>query len=142
MRAYIIMVAAAAVLSAFCDILIPKGWQKYIGILTGAVLLTVLISPVITLRGGKMPEIVLPEQDYIEYDVDSEVKEELKKRVEEDIAERLMSEFGVSCRAQAEITAQDGKITGVGEITLDCAANERISARLKEIYGCERVVFG
>ena len=142
MRSYIIMVAAAAVLSAFCDILIPKGWQKYIGILTGAVLLTVLISPLITLRGGKLPELVLPEQEYIEYDVNAEIKQELQKRVETDISERLMAEFGVDCRARVQITTQDENITGVGEIALDCAEDGRISARLKEIYGCERVVFG
>lgn len=142
MRSYILAVAAAAVLCAFCDILIPKGWQKYISILTGAVLLSVLISPVITLRGGKMPELVLPEQDYVEYDVAKQVQEELKKRVEEDVTERLASEFGIECRAQAQISAEDGKITGVREIALDCGANAQLETRLKEIYGCERVVFG
>lgn len=141
MRGYIITLATASVLAAFCDILIPVGWRKYIGVLTGAIMLIILISPLAKLHGENPETLVLPEADYIEFDINEEVAEQLKERVIGDIKLRLLEEFGTDTNPDVEIDISEGHINGVSTIYLDCDENSHISERLLQVYGCERVVF-
>jgi hypothetical protein len=141
MRSYILTLATAAICAALCDIIVPPSWKKYIGFATGAMLLISLIKPLNFLSQKELSPILPQDFSYTEYDVSKEVADELKTRVEEDVSARILSEFGISCRAFVELEISDGKIAGVNRIELDTAENERISARLFEVYGCERVIF-
>ena len=141
MRGYILSVAAAAALGTFCDVLLPREWKKYAGILTGAILLITLITPWAKLKNPKLLTFDLPQGEYEQYDVMSEIERELAKRVEEDICLRMKEEFNIDCAARAEIKVQDGKISGVQKITLSCGKNSAAAARLYEVYGCGEVVF-
>ena len=49
MKEYILTVAAAAVLSAIAAISVPKNWVGYIRLITGAVILCSIISPVMNI---------------------------------------------------------------------------------------------
>lgn len=141
MRGYITAVAAAAIMSAFADILIPKSWQKYVSILTGAILLITLTSPLIRLRGITIPSLTMPDNGYIEYDLEGEVQATLEDNISSDIEERLKSEFGINCRASVVLLLDDGKITGIKEIVLYCNENNAVTNRLAEVYGCSSILY-
>lgn len=140
MREYIISVATAAIISALSEVLIPKNWQKYAGLLTGALLLLTLIKPLMTFRGIDLPEFTVPEITYAEYDTSSEVKDALETNIEGDIKERLKAEFKTVANADVQVsTDEDDNITGVLEIALDITESPKISARLYEIYAPEKI---
>ncbi len=140
MREYILSVATAAIISALSEVLIPKNWQKYAGLLTGALLLLTLIKPLMTFRGIDLPEFTVPNISYTEYDTSSEVKKSLEANIEGDIKERLKAEFKTVANADVRVsTDEDDNITGVLEIALDIKESPKISARLMEIYAPEKI---
>ncbi len=141
MREYIASVAAAAIMAAAADNFVPAKWQKYVSLLTGAVLLLTLISPLLKIRAIEIPSLALSENSVVEYDLSKEVEDELKARVEKDISTRLFEEFGVKTGARAELEVSEGKIGGVRKITLNCKENAEITKRLKEVYGCADIEY-
>ncbi len=141
MKAYILTVSAAAIMSAFADSLVPKKWQKFVSLFTGALLLITIIMPILKLRGIELSSIRVPNSTNIEYDIQNEVETKLKKRVEEDIENRIKDEFGKNISAEAELGIKDGKIEGVKKIRLDAKKDERITARLLEVYDCKSIEY-
>lgn len=141
MREYITAVAAVAVMAAAADVLIPKSWQKYISILTGAIILITLTSPLLKLRGISPPTLSLPEGEYTEFSPADEVQSELCERVENDISARIESEFGIKTSASVKFGISEGKIIGVKEILLRTKENSAITARLQEVYGCNNIIW-
>lgn len=142
MREYILSVASAAVLSALSEVLMPKSWQKYAGLLTGALLLITLIKPLMTLRGIELPAFTVPKIEYTEYDTSLAVKNTLEENIEGDIKERMKAEFKVVVNADVSInTDEDGLIKGVREISLDMKQSQAIGARLNEIYAPQKIVW-
>ncbi len=139
MKAYITAVAAAAIMAAFSDNLVPVKWQKYAGLLTGAVLLLTLISPLIKLRNIDIPHIGELDSSVVEYDIAYEVEEELKKRIEADIESRIEEEFDVNIIAEVKLNIKEDKIQGVERITLSNSKDARIEQRLNEVYGCSNI---
>lgn len=141
MREYITSVAAVAVIAAACDVLVPKSWQKYVSILTGAVILITLTSPLLKLNGISVPTLSFPESGYKEFSPEDEIAEELCKRVEADISDRLENEYGIKTTARVTLGISDGKICGVEEIILYTKENSSVSARLYEVYGCSNIIW-
>ncbi len=141
MRGYICQVAAVAIIVALTDVLIPKNWQKYISILTSAMLLITLTSPLLNLRGIAMPDFSLPEGEYREYSLESEVATTLKQEVEKDIKKRLAREFNAASDAEVTLNIKDEKIAGVEKIILYADENAQITARLREVYGCNNIIW-
>ncbi len=141
MKGYITAVAAVAIMAALADVLIPKGWQKYISILTGAIVLITLTSPLIRFRGISPPTFSVPDISYRKYSVEDEVEYELKKRIEEDISARLEDEFNIKAISEVKLSVSDGKITGVKEITVFAKENATAAARLSEIYGLNKIIW-
>ncbi|MBS7298456.1 MAG: hypothetical protein KIG65_05180 [Eubacteriales bacterium] len=141
MKGYICTVAAVAIMAALADILIPKNWQKYISILTGAILLISLTSPLLKLRGISVPSFSLPETKYTEYSMEEQISQELTKEIEADISNRLKKEFDITARARAELELNDDKIARVREIIIFAKENNTASARLREVYGCNNIIW-
>lgn len=141
MQKYISAVACAAVICGLCDVLIPKSWQKYIGILTGALLLAALISPLQGLGVSGTLQLSFDDAGIKSYDLSSEVEKTLENNICADIESRILTEFSVNTSADVEISACDGKITGVDKISLSCAENEQIRARLYEVYAANNIIF-
>lgn len=147
MRAYIISVASAAVLSAVINMLSPERWGKYIGVLTGLVVAAAIVRPVLSLVDGDiLSDIQIKTDTAAEAGMDvfySELRAEFEERVSGDIKERLLREFGTDCEVSVEArTADDGRILGIGSITvhgghLDNAA----AARLHDIYDAGEVIW-
>lgn len=142
MRAYIIMVVGAAVMSAFADLLAPGNWRKYVKIATGLVILAVLLTPLIRLKDANLfsgSSAQTQSAEEYEKQYTSGVEKQLEENVEKDAAERIAAEFDTDARVSAEIdTTSDGKIKGVRRLYVHTAKNELgIQRRLAEVYGVE-----
>lgn len=140
MKEYIITIAAAAVTASLADLLAPKEWEKYIRLIIGFLILSVIIAPISKFKNA---EILSPPISY-EFDtskVKDTVSRELEKNIEEDIKQRIKQEYKLDIEAEAEIeTDSEHNITGVKAICVKTWKNPPgMTDRLKEIYGCEQV---
>ncbi len=139
MERYITSVAIAAVMAGFADNFVPKSWQRYVSLLTGAILLITLITPFLNLRNIEPLKLGISEDDYISYNIENEVVADLSKRIEEDIRERLFSEFGIKTEAKVKLKIENDTIMGVEKISLNCKKRNDVTALLTELYGCDDI---
>ena len=140
MKEYIITIAVAALVAALADILAPKEWDKYIRVIIGFLILSVLLAPIAEFRHAR----ILPVTDSFEVSdepLKDSVSEELRRRVEQDIEERIADEYGVNVTASVSIDIDsEHNIRGVKAIRLRCWQNpDGMLDRIKNIYGCEKV---
>lgn len=110
MKEYVTVIAGAAILSVLADILSPEQWRKYIKIVTGFVIISVIISPVAKLKNIDLFDGI----DYnntISADITDYrskwVAEEFEVRVENDIKERVMNDYGKNCDVDVKISIND-----------------------------------
>lgn len=141
MQKYILAVSCAAVICGLCDILMPKSYRKYIGILTGASLLSVLLSPFGISGGFDLPEFDSGDIQIRDYDVNALIEEQLCENLCRDIEARLDDEFSIKARARVKTDCENGKIRGVSEISLSCAENSAVRERLFEVYAAKSIIF-
>lgn len=140
MREYIITMSVAALVASVMEIFAPKEWEKYIKLAIGLIILSIIISPVVKFRDAKIlpqtPSYKINENAF--YD---EIAREMKKNVEQDIAERLKTEFDVDAKVETELTIDDEhNIKGVNIIRIRTWKNpDGMIERLKKIYGCDRI---
>ena len=140
MREYIMTMSAAAIVAAVFELLAPKEWDKYVRLGAGLVILTIMLSPIIKLKSGRIEPI--PETKNINESVFyDEIAESLKKRIEQDIETRLRGEFGVNAEAEVEIEVdEEHNIKGVKRIRLKTHKKvNKMAERLEEVYGCDTV---
>ncbi len=143
MKAYILTIIGATLLSAYASNLAPESWRKYVKIITGLVLIICILSPVKSLVSTDLfTDFDIGEYGSIEGRTQEEiVADELRERIETDIEERMKKEFNLGVDARVKISVNDrGAIEGVKEIrvsggTLTPAAK----ARLSEVYGTDEV---
>lgn len=145
MKTYIIQIVGAALLSVFADMMSPAGWKKYMGIITGIILLTVIITPVARLKGvdilsdySESRDITLA-GDELYSDM---LKNEFSKSVALDIKERIRQEFAKEVSVEADVTVNEkGNIDKISSITLTGEGlNEKIAERISFIYDVDEVI--
>jgi len=144
MTSYISSIIGAAILSGIASLLSPASWRKYVGIVSGIVILCTLIAPLSDIRVTELFSADIPPAEVRTEDGEElrlrMVRDELKRRIEADIEERLLKEFGERVKASADIgVSADGKITGVNAIVTDRKISAAASRRLCEVYGVEGV---
>lgn len=145
MKSYIISVAAAAVISAVMNMLAPRGWAKYVGIVTGLAVAACIGTPILRLAGEDLFGGISLKTESAARDgaeiLDEEIKKELAARVESDAKIRLKREFGADCEVEAVIVSDGrGVVKGIGELTVTGGHLDNAAfARLREVYGAERV---
>lgn len=140
MRSYIIMVAGAALLSAFSDMISPQSWRKYTKIVTGLIVLAVLLTPILKIKDADLFEGFSFDEQAVQSDRNIKaVAEELKHKVEEDAMARIKMEYNTETDITAEIkTDDDGKIICIEKMYVHADKNEsKIRKRLAEVYGVE-----
>ena len=144
MTAYISSIIAAAVLSGTASLLSPESWRKYVGMITGVVILCTIISPLSKTDVADIFDSIDSRISAQETEAGEElrldmIKKELSERVNRDIKERMKKEFNADINAEAEISADaDGNITGVSEIVIYRRLSETAVNRLCEVYGIEK----
>lgn len=140
MREYILSITGAAVLSSFASMLSPENQRKYIGVITGLVIISCIISPLSKFSKSDL----FKGFDYIEnhdeytYDMQKEILlDELSKSISRDVTERLSDEYGISVNAAVSVSVNDnGEINGINEIRIGGAhLTKSQKARLCEVYG-------
>lgn len=148
MKGYIISIAVASVISAVITMLTPKGWEKYVGMVTGIVVVMCIGQPLLKLMRTDVFEGFRLET---EYHADAgnellreEIRKELTERVETDAEQRLLNEFGAVCSVSAVISANSaGQITGVEHMTIYGGNIDNAAiGRLRDVYGVKEVELG
>ncbi len=133
MDKYLTTLITAAVLSAVAKNVSPERWQKYISIITGIMLVSVIVSPVFEFAGVDLfSEFSYSEETdmFAQYKA---VKEELEKRVAEDARARLEENLPGEYKVQAELFVnENNEIEGVKEMIVWTKEKE---APVKEILG-------
>ena len=140
MKAYIITIIGATLLSAMAGIMSPEKWRGYVQVITGLVIISCIISPASTIVKSDIfdsfdsVEENIAESENLQSDL---VMEELKKRINDDIKARMEKEFNLSVTADCDIRVnEEGAIEGV-----DCVRiygdklTDRARRRLCEVYG-------
>ena len=142
MKEYIILVAMSAIIAAVADVLSPSAWRGYVRVAVGFLILAVLISPLAKIKNIEIFNI---KQNFEVSDtaIKDKVKEELIKNVEEDIKDRILSEFKTEATAAVSLDIdEENKIKGVKKIVI---RSEKVPVglmeRLCEVYGCESIEF-
>ena len=145
MGTYIISIAAATVLSAAISILTPEGWGKYVGIVTGLVVMICIARPIISITGANFfdgfqgMEIKMSERhNNIYYD---EVKRELEARINDDAKKRLKTEFNKNCEVKSEVAVTEaGTVKGVLKMEISGDKPDAVAiGRIREVYGADEV---
>ena len=145
MKVFILKIVGSALLCSFSEHLVPEGWQKYMKLISGLIIISVLISPFTEKNSLKLFDGFKPDSTYTDRGEEilfDEIKKELEKRVEDDIHLRVSEEFSEDVTAKVTIkTTPDGKIEKVQKIVLTGSENDNISERLKFVYGTEEVIW-
>lgn len=143
MKEYIITVIGATVLSAMANILSPDSWRKYIGVITGFIIISCIIAPVSKLADADLfsdfDEFYEDRTDYKQVERNFIIKQ-LEGNIEEDIEKRFKDEFNDEVSAVVDLEVnENNEIEGVSHIKItgcDGALNK--TERLCEIYGIKR----
>lgn len=144
MKGYILRITVAILVSCLSQMIIPKGWEKYIKIITGLIIIS-------TIASGFGLKLNLDFSDNL-FDVktvkfegeeykNNLIKEEFAKKINEDIEKRANDEFGVRLDADVEIDVnEENEIVGILKIELtgDNILPEVID-RIEEIYAPSEV---
>lgn len=145
MKAYLIRIVAAALSAAFSDLLVPKQWRKYTGMITGLFLLLILIGPVTDFQKlDFFSAYSMEEQDqaaggkiYGEL-----LRREFSERIAEDVRERIRTEFSKDVSVEAELLLDDqGNLEKILSITIHGSRlPEKIRERISYVYDVEEVI--
>lgn len=147
MKAYIISVAVATVISAIVTMLSPAKWEKYVGVVTGLVVTVCIASPIITLTRSDIFEgwgysYASPATGGDNL-LRTEIKKELEKRLSEDASSRLESEFGLDSSAVVSVRMnKDDAVEGVMSIKIYGQKPDAVViGRLYEVYDAQEVKY-
>lgn len=136
-------VIGSAVLAALAQVISPEKWQKYIKIVTGIMIISVIIAPVYELKGIDIFSGFEYESDIDEYAQKKAVAAELERRISEDVVLRIKNELGVGVRAEAAVSLNENyEIEGVEEISVwTDQSREKIRQILQEVYSPQKISF-
>lgn len=146
MKAYILKVIGAAMLASVSEFAVPKEWKKYMRLVTGFILISVLMLPLTQ----KIPDTDFFSQFEMTSDLKTDgeqalyknVKEQFESDIAEDITKRISDEFGKNIKAKVEVkTTADGKIEKVERIELFSKRDEEIEKRMKFVYGTDEIIW-
>ncbi len=146
MKAYILKVIGAAMLASVSEFAVPKEWKKYMRLVTGFILISVLMLPLTQ----KIPDTDFFSQFEMTSDLKTDgeqalyknIKEQFESDIAEDITKRISDEFGKNIKAKVEVkTTADGKIEKVERIELFSKRDEEIEKRMKFVYGTDEIIW-
>lgn len=145
MKAYILKLVGAALISAFAEHIAPNGWQKYVKLVSGLIIISVLISPFAENKRFADFDVIDAGEEYAQIGEEmlrNQVTAELEQRIGGDIEQRVYDEYGISLKAEARLAVNDkGDIEKVEKIILYSDKNEDVEQRLKFVYEPEEVVW-
>ena len=140
MKAYIITVTGATLLSAAAGIFAPEKWRGYVQLITGLVIISCIVSPITHIVKSDIFSGFDNIDERIELGTQNQAEtviSELEKRINGDIKARMKDEFNLSVEAQCEIRLNDNEeITGVESVQIyGDKLTDRARNRICEVYG-------
>ncbi len=145
MKAYLIRIVAAALSAAFSDVLVPKQWKKYTGMITGLFLLLVLIQPITDFQKTDFfSDYALEDR---EVSAGNEIyadllRREFSEKIANDVRDRVRMEFSRDVSVEAELLLDDqGNLEKILSITIrGNKLSEKIRERISYVYDVEEVI--
>lgn len=136
------MIAASAILSVFVDMLSPEQWRKYVKIVTGFVIISVIIAPVAKLKNADLFSEIDFENNVTINEVDYSNKwviDEFEKVVTEDIRDRIKNEYGKESRVRVTVRVNDeDKIEKIENIRIDVnSPPPTLADTIAQMYGID-----
>lgn len=143
MRQYLISIISAAVLSAVAQTVSPNNWTKYINIITGIMIVSVIAAPVFEISKIDLFSDFSYSYDVDEYAQKKAVITELEKKVSEDAANRLKNEFSWEFKVNTMLDVNENyEIESVKEMTVwPAKEKKRVKAFLQKIYSPQKILF-
>ena len=147
MKSYIVSIAGGALLAVFADIFSPSGWKKYISIVTGIILITIIMTPIANLKKidilsaySEFNDNAISDGERIYSDM---LKKEFSERLAVDIKERIKSEFGKDVSVEVVVEMNDsGGIKKADKIIIGgISEDKKISQRISYVYDVDEVIF-
>ena len=144
MKEYIITIVGATLISAIGNVLTPDNMRKYVSVITGFIIISVIISPLASLGNidlfARLKAPANASENYESVYTEA-VADELKERIEGDIKTRIKEEFSKEVVVKAELLTEDGDIKEISQISVRGAgANKKIATRLMEVYNVKEVI--
>lgn len=145
MKAYLIRIVASALLVTFCDMLAPKGWKKYMSIVTGLLLLAILLEPVAKLQKIDFFTNYQPAQAQLSQGTQlyaELLQKEFSKNLSTDIKERILTEFSIDVSVETIVETDDaGNLLRIPKIIISGKdLPEKIQERIAYIYDVDEVI--
>ncbi len=143
MDKYLTTLITAAVLSAVAKNVSPERWQKYISVITGIMLVSVIVSPLFEFAKVDLFEEFSYTEETNMLAQHEAVKEELEKRVSEDAKNRLANELGGEYRVETKLLInKNNEIEGVKEMIVWTREKEAPVRRiLGAVYSPQKISF-
>ncbi len=141
MKGYIITIIGASLLSGIAHILAPASWVKYVKLITGLVILSVIASPLTSISKINLFSDFSIEENEIDENIQiNTIAKELEARIEADIKDRIKTEFFSEAEAEVKIALnENNEISGVTHIKIITdAEKEKIISRMCEVYGIDK----
>ena len=144
MKAYLLNITGAVIITVISEILLPENWNKYIKIITGLIIISAIAYPIKDKLNFSISDSI-PGFEEISQKGESYsntlIKEELAKKINTDCEERLMREYNADVKVKSEISVNsDGDITGVKRISIKGKIPHSALERINEIYAPEEVI--
>lgn len=144
MREYILKIVGTAIMAVFVDFISPEGWKKYLGIISGIIILSVIASPIAEFKNI---DITAEYRDV--QDVEAEgteiysdmLRSEFSKRVATDVKERVREEFSKDVSVETEVEVNEkGNIEKISKIVITGSGlDKKIADRISYVYDVEEV---
>lgn len=145
MKEYILKIVGVSLLAAFSEHLADDKWKKYINLISGFMIICVLLSPFSFKGDTKIFDEFKLDSNYSQDANDilyKNIKAELEEKISADIKRRVLEEFSENVEAKVTVLCdKDGKIDHVQEIILKGQKNQKITDRVKFIYGADEVTW-
>lgn len=138
-------ITGAVLISIFFDMIVPPKWAKYMKIITGFIIITTIMTPVVRVA---IPDFTQFKYEAKKLEIDGTeyqkklIGKELAKNIENDIQIRIKEEYGIDVSAKVIISInENNEITGIKTIVLSGQQiDDKVKNRLKEIYSPEEVI--
>ena len=142
MKEYFSLVVSAAVLAGVAECAAPETWKKYLGIVTGIMMISVILQPVSSIKKVDLFSDYNNEAINFETVQTQAVVSELSKKISSDVEEKIYNKTGVETEAETVISvSKDGIISGVKEIVVWTTEQQQLITQILEEYKPSKIYF-
>lgn len=143
MKEYFTLIISSAILAGIAECAAPHKWKKYLNAISGIMIASIILSPI---PDFKNIDFFLNTTDNTISATEIQknaVHSSLKKRIDDDITNRIKENLSIEITAKSELSLNDnGEIDGIEEITV-WATQKRTEIKniLEKVYSPTKISF-